>query len=428
MPNRINQTQFDIIIIGGGLAGCTAAYHLHQLGFRVLLAEQKVYPCDKLCGEFLSPEAILSLKGMGVWEKIEALQPAIIEQVLITTQAGNCYRGEMPGGGIGLSRYQLDWTLWAHCESVGVAAIQGFKVQQVTGRWEEGFRVSGGYKEQSPGTFHARLVIGAFGKRSSLERTLNRRFWKRHHGYIAFKAHFEGIDLQRWVELHSFRGGYCGLCHIEANVPMQALPDLSKPNPPAPFPTREREELPSPFRGGVGRGGGTRQINLCLIVKESVFRSVGSNRQRLFDEVLCTNPALRTRLETIHRVSPKFLSIGQIAFARKTCWESDLLMIGDSAGMITPLCGDGMAMAMGAAERCVPLVADYLRGVISVSQLKEKYLKCWKGEFQGRIRWGKLLQFVLFHPILASSAVALLSRIPRLGQYLIEHTRDTGRC
>ncbi|MBI1927326.1 FAD-dependent monooxygenase [Candidatus Poribacteria bacterium] len=395
MPNHTNQTQFDIIIIGGGLAGCTAAYHLHQLGFRVLLAEQKIYPCDKLCGEFLSPEAISSLKGMGVWEKIEALQPAIIDRVLITTQAGNCYRGEMPASGIGLSRYQLDWTLWAHCESVGVAAIQGFKVQQVAGRLGEGFKVSGGYTDRSPGTFHARLVIGAFGKRSSLERTLNRRFWRHHHGYIAFKAHFEGIDLQRWVELHSFRGGYCGLCHIELNVPTRSM---------------------------------RTRINLCLIVKESVFRSVGSNRQRLFDEVLCTNPVLRTRLETIHRVSPRFLSIGQIAFARKTCWESDLLMVGDSAGMIAPLCGDGMAMAMGAAERCVPLVADYLRGVISVSQLKEKYLKCWKGEFQGRLRWGKLLQFVLFRPILASSAVALLSRIPRLGQYLIEHTRDTRRC
>ena len=316
MSNHINQTQFDIIVIGGGLAGCTAAYHLHQLGFRVLLVEQKTYPCDKLCGEVLSPEAMRSFAKMDVWRKIEALEPATIDRVLIMTEAGNCYRGELPGPAIGLSRYHLDWMLWTHCESIGVEAIQGFKVQRIEGRLAEGFSLSGVYKDLSPGTFHARSVIGAFGKRSNLDSALDRQFWNQHHGYVAFKAHFEGVDLGRWVELHSFQGGYCGLCHIESSVPT--------------------------------RSAGTR-INLCLIVKESVFRSVGSDRGRLFDDVLCTNPALQTRLNTMRRISPKFLSIGQISFSRKTCWEGDLLMIGDSAGMITPLCGDGMAMGMRSA-------------------------------------------------------------------------------
>ena len=383
MLHRSNHTQYDIVIIGGSLAGCTAAYHLHQLGFRVLLVEQKTYPCDKLCGEVLSPESVRSFDAMDVWKKIEALNPAIIEHVSITTKAGNCYCGEMPGAAIGLSRYQLDWRLWTHCKSVGVEGFQGFKVQGIQGRLGNGFSVSGIYGDQSPGDFHARFVIGAFGKRSNLDRVLHRRFWRYHHGYIAFKAHFEGIDLHRRVELHSFQGGYCGLCHIESKT-----------------------------------------INLCLIVKESTFRAVGSDRQRLFDGVLRTNPILRTRLDAMRPISTRFLSIGQIAFGRKTLWDGDLLMISDSAGMITPLCGDGMAMGMRAAELCVPFVENYLRGKLTASQLKEGWLKCWEEEFRSRLRWGRLLQFVLFRPILASGSVALLSRFPMIGQFLIGQTRD----
>ena len=418
MPNNILQTQFDITIIGGGLAGCTAAFHLHRLGFRVLLLEGKTYPCDKLCGEVLSPESIRSFEAMDVWGKIEALGPALIDHVLITTPAGNRYHGEMPGNAIGLSRYRLDWTIWNHCSSIGVEAIDGFKVNRIDGDLPRGFSVSGVYKDGSPASFDTRMVIGAFGKRSNLDRVLNRRFWEADHGYVAFKAHFEGIDLGRRVELHSFRGGYCGLCHVESNIPIHDFPD--------PSPKQKDELSPFPFREG-DRGVRSKKTNLCLIATESVFRSLGSSRERLFDEVLSTNPVLQDRLKGMCRVSPEFLSISQIAFEPKTCWEGDILMIGDSAGMITPLCGDGMAMGMRSAELCTPLVADYLHGNISVSLLKERYLGNWKSEFDSRLRWGRLLQYILFQPFLASGSVALISRFPRLGEFLISQTRDTDR-
>ena len=375
---------YDIIVVGGGLAGCTAAYHLQKRGFRVALLEGKTYPCDRLCGEMLSPEAWQSFEAMQISREIEALNPAKIDRLLVTATSGEHFCSKLPGVGIGLSRYHLDWMLWNHCEAAGVRTIGGFKVQQVTGRLGDGFNVSAVQKDHVRKIFSARSVIAAFGKRSNLDRVLHRRFWVQHHGYVAFKAHYEGIEIGQTVELHGFRGGYCGLCHIES-----------------------------------------KKINLCLIVQESVFRSVGSQRKKLFDEILRENPRLGARLAAMKQISPRFTSIGQIAFTRKTLWESDIMMVGDSAQLITPLCGDGMVMAMRSGELCTELVADYLNETISSQQLKERHREEWGKEFRTRLGWGRFLQFVLFQPMLASVAVGLLHRMPRLADFLIGQTRDT---
>jgi flavin-dependent dehydrogenase len=127
----------------------------------------------------------------------------------------------------------------------------------------------------------------------------------------------------------------------------------------------------------------------------------------------------------MRRISPEFLSIAQIAFAPRSHWEDDVMMIGDAAELIAPLCGDGMAMAMRSAEICAPLVADYLHSRRAAPHLKAQYVNSWEREFRARLRWGGLLQFVLLHPPLASGAVRLLSRFPTMGQFLIEQTRDT---
>ena len=374
----------DVIVIGGGLAGCTAAYHLQQRGFRVRLLEQKLYPCDRLCGEILSPESWHAFQAMDVTGKIEAMNPAKIDSVLVTTTSGGYFLGDLPGVGIGLSRYHLDSTLWKHCETAGVKTVDGFKVQQVKGCLHDGFTVFGVHKAHGHESFNTRFVIGAFGKRSNLDRVLHRRFWTQRHGYVAFKAHYEGIDLGQTVELHGFRGGYCGLCHIES-----------------------------------------KKVNLCLIVKASVFRSVESDRKRLFDETLRENPRLNARLNTMHRISPKFISVSQIAFTRKTLWESDIMMIGDSAQLITPLCGDGMALAMRSGELGAGLTMDYLTERISSQHLKTQHVEKWEREFRIRLRWGRILQFVLFKPALASVTVDLLHRLPSLANFLIRQTRDS---
>ena len=101
-----NITSFDVIIIGGGLAGLTNAIHLSKSIHRVLLIEKNSYPKHKVCGEYISNEVLPYLNSLGIDPiKVGAKQ---ISKVQISTTKGNLIKSELPLGGFGMSRYFLD--------------------------------------------------------------------------------------------------------------------------------------------------------------------------------------------------------------------------------------------------------------------------------------------------------------------------------
>src|SRR5690606_9527069 len=95
----------------------------------------------------------------------------------------------------------------------GVTVRQGLGVKNISGDLEEGFAVT-----TDAGEFQARFVVGAYGKRSPLDRKLGRAFLDSTRPYVGFKAHFEGSIDSEAVELHAFEGGYCGLCPLGQDV------------------------------------------------------------------------------------------------------------------------------------------------------------------------------------------------------------------
>src|SRR4051812_41024591 len=96
----------DILIIGGGLAGLTAALHLQKAGLNVVLIEKNAYPNHKVCGEYISNEVLPYLKWLGV--DVESLNPTHINKLHLTTQSGKSTYATLPLGGFGISRYTLD--------------------------------------------------------------------------------------------------------------------------------------------------------------------------------------------------------------------------------------------------------------------------------------------------------------------------------
>jgi flavin-dependent dehydrogenase len=365
---------YDVIVVGAGLAGCSAAIQLAEQGFQVLLLEQARYPTHRLCGEFLSVEVIEIFERLGVLNAVLNAGAHPIRRAYLTAAGGASFRCELPGTALGLSRYQLDQILFERSQAVGAICHQETPVRSITGTLATGFVVSTRH-----GEFMGRVVLGAYGKGSSLDHRLKRPFVQQRSPWIASKAHYTGIDLPNIIELHAFPGGYCGLSQIEAG-----------------------------------------QINVCWIAHQRILKT-GSG-DRLCPDALLQNPVLAERLSAMHRVStPKKLA--QISFAAKAKFEGDLCMIGDAGGMITPLCGDGMAMALCSADLAVPLVTQVLQERLSPEIFRNQYETAWNRSFGLRLPLGRLMHTGFIHPILADLGINLCHRFPPLGNWLIQSTR-----
>ena len=115
---------FDVIIVGGGLAGLTSAIHLSKLKKKVLLVEKNEYPKHKVCGEYISNEVLPYLNSLGVHPISEGAKK--ITKVHITTTKSKLIKGELPLGGFGMSRYFLDNLL------VNKACMNGVQVLKET--------------------------------------------------------------------------------------------------------------------------------------------------------------------------------------------------------------------------------------------------------------------------------------------------------
>ena len=375
---------YDVIIIGAGLAGCSTAIQLAQRGHQVLLLEQQRYPTHKLCGEFLSVEVLAVFHALGISAAVQQAGAVPIHRSLVTTATGQSFESSLPGVALGLSRYHLDLILLQRAAAVGVTCQEGTFVTGVTGTLTQGFTVTTAHDR-----FTARMVIGAYGKRSRLDRALQRPFLKRSAPFVAFKGHYRGVDFPAIVELHAFPGGYCGLSPIEEG-----------------------------------------QVNICWIAHKDALSSPiqddSDQHSPVANSVLYQNPRLADRLNTLSSVRGSTHALTQITFTLKEKFHRDIWMLGDTAGMIAPLCGDGMAMALRSSELAVPLAHAFLTGELRALTLKERYTRQWNQEFSTRLSLGRLMHYGLINPHLAQMGVAVCQHVPPLGTAIIRATRGAA--
>lgn len=379
---------YDVAIAGGGPAGCSAAIRLTQRGARVVLCEARTYPHDKVCGEFLSPECSTLLARLGLKSELATLGAVPIGTASLAAPDGVTWETHFPAPAWGLSRRALDAALAERARAAGVEVRSGTSVVNVAGNLGEAFLLSLRYGGKDD-CLRSRAVIGAHGKRSSLDRALGRQFLIRREPYVALKAHFRGPRLPGRIELNVFPGGYCGLSEIE---------------------------------------NGT--ANLGLLVRESVFQAAGGAGPAAIDNFVTwlrrQNPRLDAWLGQASRLDERWLSIAQIPFSPKEAVVGDILLAGDAAGVIAPLAGDGIAMALRSGALAADLVLRYLDGKLSAAELRKNYAERWAHEFGPRLRLGRALQPLLMQRHAASVGLRLLKYVPSIGRALVYGTRDLG--
>lgn len=340
MRNNIFQKK-EVIIIGGGLAGLVSAIHLSKEDIEVLVIEKNEFPKHKVCGEYISNEVLPYLKFLGV--NPIAFGAKKISEFVISTTESKLVKSLLPLGGFGLSRYTLDHSLATKAIENGVKIIQDTVVDISFVKDE--FTVF----TKNEKNFKASIVIGAYGKRSNIDVQLNRDFIKNESPYLAVKTHHKGNFPENLVALHNFRGGYCGVSKVE-----------------------------------------NEHINLCYITNYKAFKKY-KNIDDFQKNVLYKNTYLKEIFENTVPVFEKPLTISQVSFSSKKPVENHIIMCGDTAGMIHPLCGNGMSMAIHSAKISSELIVGYLRGEISRKNLEKTYEKKWNSEFKIRLKTGHVI-------------------------------------
>lgn len=366
------ETDSDVLIIGGGLAGLTAAIHLSQKNLKVILIEKSSYPRHKVCGEYISNEILPYLKWLGA--DVSVLNPSNISKFEFTTNSGKAAVTKLPLGGFGISRYTLDDFLYQKAVSAQCTIIKE-NVTNVSFT-DDVFTVS-----TSNQTVTAKIVLGAFGKRSNVDQVLDRNFFHKKSPWLAVKAHYSGDLDNDLVALHNFKGGYCGVSKVENDI-----------------------------------------INICYLADYATFKRY-KNIEDYQQNVLYKNKHLKAVFENSTLLFDKPLTISQISFDKKKAVENHILMIGDTAGLIHPLCGNGMAMAMHSAKIASELILDYFADKNRVrSVLEEKYLKEWNKHFGKRILMGRMLAKILTNKMMTNIFVSIVASFPKILPGIIKQT------
>ncbi|MGL2994578.1 NAD(P)/FAD-dependent oxidoreductase [Flavobacterium sp. TSSA_36] len=365
----------EVVIIGGGLAGLTAGIHLSQKGIAVVVIEKNDYPKHKVCGEYISNEVKPYLESLGI--PIQKAAPTSITQLEFSTLYGVSLHQKLPLGGFGISRYALDFML---CQKAIESGCNIIKNTVATCVFEENqFIVT----TQDQVQYKAKIVLGAFGKRANLDHYLHRTFIKKTSPWLAVKNHYKGNYPDDVVGLYHFKGGYCGVSKVEND-----------------------------------------RINICYITNYKAFKRF-KNIEDFQKAVLFKNQKLSHILENSIPVFDKSLTISQISFEKKEPVLTHMLMIGDTAGLIHPLCGNGMAMAIHSAKIASELSIDFLQHKRSRATLEQIYTKNWDTNFKARLRMGRTLSAILEQPILTILLLQITVLFPFIIKQIIKRTHGT---
>ncbi|HET6225804.1 MAG TPA: pyridine nucleotide-disulfide oxidoreductase, partial [Bacteroidia bacterium] len=239
--------------------------------------------------------------------------------------------------------------------------------------------------QSSRGKYTADIAIGAWGKQSNMDTTLKRKFTEtrntKENNYIGIKYHMKLDFPLDQIELHNFRNGYCGISKIEGDA-----------------------------------------YCMCYLTAATNLKQYNGNIKKMEREIVMENPILRNYFSKATFLFDKPLAISQIRIGYKGAVEKDVLLIGDAAGNIAPLSGNGMSIAMRSSKELVGLLDDYFTKKITRTQLNNSYDQFWKKQFRKRIQISNILQQLLKNKMLVNVTISLLNCFPALKKAVVKST------
>ena len=303
--------QDEVLVLGGGVAGCAASIALARKGRSVRMIERETASRHKVCGEFLSGEALEDLHALGI--DVASLGAVPLDHVRLAA-ARRAAEAPLPFAAASLTRKALDTALIAEAIAAGVKVERGRSVEALERASTNAWRIT----LDDGTTREAATVFLATGKHDlrGHKRPADPQRW------VAFKMYFklapeQAAELARASELMLYRGGYGGIQPVEEGM-----------------------------------------ANLCCVVQQRHLASGGNRWENFLARIKAECPHLAMRLEGAEPLLSNPIAISHIpyGYVRKTTDER-LYCIGDQAAVIPSFTGDGISIALHTA-RCA--VAAYV--------------------------------------------------------------------
>ena len=374
---QISNNGFDVSIIGGGLAGLSLSILLAKSGYKIILFEKEKYPFHRVCGEYISLESWKFIEGLGL--NLSQIDLPIIKKLIVSSPNGNFIKANLDTGGFGISRFFIDNELKKIAVEIGVKILEATRVNDVIFN-EDSFTIT-----YNGGKINCPVVSGCFGKRSNLDVKWQRDFIKQKPGklnnYIGVKHHIKTSFPADTIALHNFKNGYCGISKVEGDA-----------------------------------------YCLCYLTTAQNLKDNNNSIKKMEQNILYKNPFLKKIFLESEFLFLEPVTISQISFDKKHQLENHVLMSGDAAGMITPLCGNGMSMALHSSKIVFECINLFLNKSISRKEMENQYAVKWKKHFESRLNTGRMIQKLFGKVQMTNLFISAVKHFPFLINKMIKAT------
>lgn len=362
----------EFAVIGAGPAGAALAALLASRGHEVIVVDRDTFPRDKVCGEFLSYDAVPILQLIGAESLADEVGAPLIDRCSVSGLRRR-FEFEFPRAARGISRRTFDAALVDRARSGGARVITATTVTAIEQRDGRFILTCSG--QDGDLRIVAQHAFGAWGRWGRLDRALQRPFVEdRAHRYFGFKRHYR-IDRHRSsIDLYAFNRGYLGVAAVEQGM-----------------------------------------TNISGLVHDSRLSKLKGGWSN-FTEALRGESAPLDVLLAAAEPTGDFLTSDPVIFGAKSAESNELCFAGDAAAMIDPLTGNGMAMAMQSAALLASYAVELARGQ------RSRYAAAYEKLFAPRIRWSRRVAYLLRNPRLLDAAIAA-TPARRIARALLARTR-----
>ena len=379
---------YDLIIVGAGPAGTTAALHADRAGLKTLLIDKATFPRDKICGDALSGKSVDELTKLGLWEQVRKLPGAAISRIIFSSpnhsrlviDLNDAGLNKIPEGFV-VRRQEFDNFMLTQAKAGNATVLEGHQVDGLI--WEADHVAGVKVTHSAEGTstdYRAKLVLGCDGYKSLVARKTGLYRNDRKHNVVALRQYYENVgDLTDQIELHFIDEvipGYFWVFPIEDN------------------------------KANVGIGMTREALSgRDQDLKASLAAAIQSP---MFKERFANAPPL---------VEPRGWNLPVGSIHRKN-YGNGFMLVGDAAGLIDPFTGEGIGNALYSARFAIEIAARAVRQNDCSAGFLKAYDEILWAAIGPELRTSTQLQKIGQWKILLNLVIGKASRSPELGDLI----------